>query len=77
MKKLLSILFISLLTLSSLQAEEKKQMSKEEFMKMIMQQEKDKNDAKAKTKAEQEKTKKIKEVRKASDKLVNMVGVDN
>lgn len=69
MQKLLAIFFITLLSFSTLQAEQKKQMTKEEFMKIIMQQEQRKKDAKAKTKETEE-------LKKSVNKLAKTLGVD-
>ncbi len=67
MRKIILGLFTVLLLTSSLNANNKI-MSKEEFMKIIMQHEQEKKNAITKTKKEQEKTKALKKIRKALEK---------
>lgn len=74
MKKVLLATLLIFSTSFIFAQDSKKQMTKEVFMQKMMSLKKRQSDSKAKTKAEQEKTKKLQEVRKSSDRLVKMLG---
>lgn len=75
MKKIFIYVFITFLT-SSLYAEDSKPaMTKDEFMKKIMQLENRKKKAISKTKAMKEETKKLKKLNKTLDELNDMLKV--
>lgn len=76
MKRTLIILFAVFLSFSFLQAEQKKPMTKAEFMKLIMEQEKEKKELAKRRANAKAKTKATKELRKSVEKLANTLGVD-
>lgn len=69
MRKIILGLFIVFLTVSSINADDNKTMSDEEFMKQFMKLEQRQQEAKAKTKA-------LEKLEKTVDKLTQKLGVD-